>query len=149
MMAMASNPAIAQEITSWIGGTPGKENQWDEPRNWENNEVPDENTHVIITSKNTGHMSQPMIDGQVEVGSIKVYSGASLTIGHEGELIIDGEYVYSEGLVNLGGVIKNDGMISLSNIEDLTTEKLFTLLEGNGNLEFDGQLFSLRTLASK
>ena len=40
----------AQTTATWIGGTPGKPNDWNTPYNWSEGRVPDENAQVIIPS---------------------------------------------------------------------------------------------------
>lgn len=110
--------STAQKSTIWVGGTPGKETKWNEPRNWDNNRVPDENTHVIIKSTNSGHAAQPIISDLVEVAWIEIRQGAALTISASGQLIVNGAETYSEGISIHGGKIQSSGRIILKNIEE-------------------------------
>lgn len=109
--------AIAQNSSTWIGGTPGKETKWNEPKNWDTNRVPDENTHVIIKKTNSGHFAQPIISDQVQVAWIEIRQGAALNISASGQLIIDGTDTYSEGISIYGGTIQSTGKIILKNID--------------------------------
>ena len=108
----------AQNSITWVGGTPGKETKWNEPRNWDSNRVPDENTHVIIQKTNTGHFAQPVVSDLVKVAWIEIRQGAELNIKASGQLIVDGADTYSEGISIHGGKIQSSGRIILKNIEE-------------------------------
>lgn len=80
---------FAQNINTWKGGTPGKENKWDEPRNWSKNQVPDEFSDVIIPDVSTSTFSYPIIEEAIiELNSIMVQSTANLTIESTATLVI-------------------------------------------------------------
>jgi hypothetical protein len=98
----------------WLGGTPGQETNWDNPRNWSENRVPDEDSWVIVQNLNTGHHAFPIINSEVIISGIEVHAGASLKVAAAGELIIDGEYANNYGILNYGDVI-NEGRISIFN----------------------------------
>ena len=102
----------AQHITTWIGGCPGKETKWNEPRNWNTNAVPDEFSFVIIKQHNSGHASQPVIDSTVEVGSIELHNGSVLTITQTGYLYIVDESNTSNKVIIYGGQLINKGQIN-------------------------------------
>lgn len=114
---------FAQNTIVWKGGTPGKENSWNEPKNWDVNQIPGNNSHVIIRAINSGHQAQPRIETQVSVASIEIHSGSTLIIGEKGEVLLDGEYTFSHGIVNYGGKIINKGKIELRNIDSLDVQK--------------------------
>ena len=114
---------LAQNSIIWKGGTPGKETSWNEPKNWDLNQIPDFNSHVVIKSINSGHQSQPRIDSRVAVASIEIHSGSTLIIGERGDVLIDGEYTFSQGIVNYGGKFINNGKIELRNIEPYDIQK--------------------------
>ncbi len=132
LLSLLSTSAIAQTSAIWKGGTPGRETSWNEARNWSIYQVPDENTEVIIKALHTGHHAQPVIDGQVEVRSIELQAGATLTVSRGGSLLIDGEEQYTFGIVNYGGKLVNDGLIKLAHIEDFPGESAKISIEGNG-----------------
>jgi len=87
---------------------------------------------------NSGHHAQPEIESNIEVASIEIQAGASLTIGEKGEVLIDGEYNFTEGIVNYGGSIINDGIISLFNVDGFTSEKFLEVIKGKGIAYLDG-----------
>ena len=120
--AMTTITASAQIKTEWIGGTPGKETSWNEPRNWSTNHVPDEFSCVVIKSKNNGHNAQPVLKEEVQVISIEVQTGAQLTITETGHLAIDVTETFSKGMMVFGGRIENSGEISLRNIDEKYTK---------------------------
>ena len=117
LLTFTTTHLTAQNTTTWIGGTPGKTTNWNEPRNWTGHHVPDEFSLVIIAQTNSGHHAQPHINGAVTVAGIEIHSGANLTISETGELTVDGEYTYSEGVVNYGGKLINNGKVILKNID--------------------------------
>lgn len=137
LLSLLSTATIAQQTVIWKGGTPGKETSWNEARNWSNYQVPDEDTDVVIKALHTGHHAQPVIDGRVEVRSIELHTGTSLTIKEKGKLLIDGAEDYTLGIVNYGGMLYNDGLIYLTQIEDFSAEKFAAHVLGNGSLFMD------------
>lgn len=137
LLSLISTATIAQQTVIWKGGTPGKETSWNEARNWSTYNVPDEDTDVVIKALHTGHHAQPVIDDLVEVRSIELHTGASLTIEVEGRLLIDGEEHYTLGIVNYGGTLFNHGMISLTQIENFSPEKFAMYAAGNGKVILD------------
>lgn len=88
--------AFSQKSITWIGGTPGKETNWNEARNWSGHTLPNEFSNVIIPDVSSSTFSYPVIkDGIVELNSLLVVSSALIVIEPGAELIIDG---YAEGL---------------------------------------------------
>lgn len=115
LIAIATTYATAQNTIEWIGGAPGYATAWDEPRNWNTNNVPDEFSYVTISSKNGDRTPQPVIDGLVKVKAIEVQFGATLTVTENGYLIIDGTDANSEGLLIYKDNIHNTGTMNLRN----------------------------------
>ena len=64
---------------TWIGGV---DNNWNNPANWQCNNIPDNNTDVII---NDGSM---VINSNVTINSLIINSGASLTVTTGFNLVI-------------------------------------------------------------
>lgn len=104
----------AQTEMIWLGGTPGQETNWNQPKNWSTNQVPSEDDWVIIKSTNSGHNAQPIITTEVTLAGLEIQAGATLTIATKGELTIDGAMTYNHGILNFGK-ITNSGMVSVAN----------------------------------
>lgn len=82
---------FAQKTVTWIGGTPGSETSWDQPKNWSNHHVPNEFSNVIIPNISTSTFSNPVITkGTIELNSLQVESTAKLTIDKMAKLIVYG-----------------------------------------------------------
>lgn len=103
----------AQTNIVWKGGTPGQETKWTEPQNWDANRVPGEFDHVVIHAENTGHFSQPVLDGTAQIASVEIGPGAELHIAETGQLVVDGTHTYSEGISIYGGKLVADGIVIL------------------------------------
>lgn len=101
----------AQQVVTWKGGTPGKENCWTEPRNWDSNKVPDEFSHVVIKVRNNGHFAMPIIHTNVQIEAIEVHSKAYLTITEKGTLLLYGADLNRDDIQLFGGNIHNAGRI--------------------------------------
>ena len=107
----------AQSSISWVGGTPGKETTWNEPRNWDDHKVPAEHDKVVIKKVNSGHGAQPVIESNVHIAWLEIHSGAKLAISEGSQLILDGAYTYSEGISIYGGDLYSEGEILFKDIE--------------------------------
>jgi hypothetical protein len=149
LLVLTLTSGFAQQVVTWKGGTPGRETAWNEPSNWSNQQVPDEDTHVLIERLHTGHYAQPVIDDWVEVASIRIHAGASLTVTESGEIVIDGSWQYSPGIVNLGGNLVNDGLIQLVDIAEESTERMIREDWASGLLLLNGQPLESAGLARK
>lgn len=136
-LTLLSSLSFAQQVIEWVGGTPGKEQSWNEASNWSTNQVPDEYSIVVIKFKNTGHNAQPIIEQSVHVASIQIHSGALLTIDGGADLLIDGTYTFSEGLSNYGGKIDNAGIINLLNIGLSGRNDIYEMVAGSGHIQFN------------
>lgn len=116
LFTFCSSLLTAQITNTWVGGTPGKVNHWNEARNWSKNCVPDEFTIVIIEKLNTGHSAQPTIDKEVEIARIEIHNNAILIIEQNGVLRINNQNPSAQGIQTYGGQLINFGEIVLINI---------------------------------
>ncbi len=149
ILTLATTTLFAQNTVIWKGGTPGKENNWNESKNWSDNQVPDENTNVIIKAMNTGHFAQPVVDEAVEVASIELQAGAKLTVTASGSVMIDGSDIYTIGIVSYGGILVNKGLINLINIDNFSTVDFQEIHSGNGTVLLDNQSINAKYYAKK
>ncbi|MEQ1745956.1 MAG: hypothetical protein ABMA02_11045 [Saprospiraceae bacterium] len=80
---------IAQRVVFWKGGAPGMESNWNCPKNWSNNRVPDAFANVVIPDVSSRSRTYPVIDRVgAEVGSLSLESGSALLILNSGSLEI-------------------------------------------------------------
>jgi hypothetical protein len=107
----------AQQVVTWKGGTPGKENCWAEPRNWDTNRVPDEFSHVVIKFRNNGHFNMPVIHSNEQIETIEIHSRAYLTITEKGTLLLYGANLEGDDIQLFGGNIHNTGRIIYEDLE--------------------------------
>lgn len=149
ILTLLSVHMYAQQTSNWKGGTPGRETSWSEARNWSTNQVPDEYTRVVIWSTNTGHNAMPVIDGEVVVASIHMFDSTELTILEGATLTVDGEYIYSEGLVCFGGHVNNEGTIHLQNLNANAKENFTQRLKGEGSVYLEGSIINASVLAQQ
>lgn len=149
LLTFVTTISLSQNTFIWTGGTPGKETKWSESGNWSNNQVPDENSFVIIKAMNTGHGAQPVVKERIEAASIEIQAGATLTVTEKGEILIDGSYTYSAGIVSYGGELINQGVINLVNIEGLTAGNFNIEMQGKGLIFVDSMPLQTRLLAKE
>ena len=76
----------------------------------------------------------------MEVLSIKIHNGATLTISENAELLIDGEYTYTEGIISFGGQIINKGYIELRNIDNVSMASFLKYSNGDGVIVVNDKL---------
>ena len=70
----------AQTTNVWKGGFPGRETDWNQSRNWSLGKTPDVFDRVIIPDVSASTQKYPIVkEGEIEVLSIDVRTGASLT----------------------------------------------------------------------
>ena len=101
----------------WLGGTPGKETKWNEPRNWSTGRAPGEGGHVVIPDQYNRGCFYPVIDQPVEtIAYLRLEDGAQLTITTGGTLGIDGSTSYNFGLY-LVGELYNEGSLVIAKTE--------------------------------
>ncbi len=76
-----ANALSAQIVNTWKGGAPGHESDWAYYKNWSRGRTPNEFDRVVIPDVSTSTRSFPVIrSGNVEVLSLEVQAGASLTL---------------------------------------------------------------------
>ena len=146
---LVTDSIMSQRISTWVGGTPGRETNWEEARNWLPNTVPNEHSYVVIEKLNTGHNAQPVIRNNVEVASIQILSG-NLTIAENAGLLIDGMYSYSEGIMLYNGSLINKGKINLIGLDDEVVsrniDQLKNKLENNGTILINNKMIDFSDL---
>src|SRR5690606_1893100 len=91
-LSVSSNCAVGE----WTGGT---NTAWNTASNWCGGEIPTAATDVVISSGSTNY---PVISGNVEVASITVENGASITVNGSlttGDItvVVGGNFVVSNG----------------------------------------------------
>ncbi len=104
-MLFFSNEMSAQIQNVWVGGVPGRPIDWNVAANWSLQRVPNEFHDVVIPNTSTTTFSYPVIDGAVEVHTLRVESGARLYILETGTLHLNavGEKM-NEVLANNGEI---------------------------------------------
>lgn len=106
---MTTTILVAQNTVTWVGGTPGKETNWDEPKNWNIHKVPNEFSDVIIPDVSTSTFASPVIrKGLVELNSIQLASSTKLTISKSAQLVVYGR---ANGLLKENLDIKGSFMV--------------------------------------
>ena len=106
---------MAQNTVTWVGGTPGKESDWNEPKNWSNHKVPNEFSDVFIKDVGTTTFNFPEIkNGLIEINSLQITSSGQLKINESAQLIV---YGATEGLVK-DNVIIQGSLIVLDEISE-------------------------------
>ncbi len=91
LLTLTSTIITAQSTVTWVGGTPGNETSWDEPKNWSNQLVPNKYSNVYIPAVSTSTFSNPAItNGIIELNSLQIESTAKLTIDKMAKLIVRG-----------------------------------------------------------
>lgn len=148
LFLLSSTFCFGQISTYWIGGTPGNETKWELASNWSNNHIPDAFTDVIIDGFLARNNTQPIITSSVEIASLIIYSGSMLTIKNNGELLIDGEYHYTNGIVNHGGELVNNGEVRLDNINYFEPVGFLNMIKGIGKVWLDGNILEVMEYAN-
>ncbi len=149
LLTTTSTLLTAQTTVTWLGGTPGKETFWNEAKNWSNHQIPDENSNVIIQRLNSGHDAQPVIEDQAEVASIEIQSNAQLTIYGNGNLLIDGAYLYTEGISMYGGKLVNAGIINFYNLAKNLSNEFLNNIQNTDYVFVDDQLRKGKTVVGE
>ena len=108
--------SIAFTQNSWIGGTPGAEQDWNNPNNWSEKQVPDWSDEIVEiqdVSAQSGYF--PIIYQKAgPIGHLNLAEGATLTIKEKGKLVINGAITNNYGIIN-SGLLINHGKISIEN----------------------------------
>lgn len=134
---------LAQTIfaqNTWIGGTPGSETDWNNPRNWSLNHVPDNGDLVVlIADVSTQSGFFPVIAQDVpEIAFLNIEGGAKVTILTKGKLVVNGNSTFNHGIQNTGKMY-NSGVLVIKNTA------LSPLAEFNNNIQNTG-IFALENL---
>lgn len=99
---------FSQIESRWIGGSPGREQDWFWHKNWSNNRVPDEFTDVRIDDVNQAMNYIPKIkDGHAIVSRLLVKSINGILIDNQASLTVlnydtertDALHIDSKGLI--------------------------------------------------
>ncbi len=78
----------SQIPSTWIGKSQGHEREWSFQTNWDNNQIPDELTDVIIPLDESFNDNYPVIENQIpEINSLRIPVGSHLSI-QNGNIII-------------------------------------------------------------
>lgn len=111
---VSTNTIFSQN--SWIGGTPGAEQEWNNPKNWSENHVPDWSDDIVIiqdVSSQSGFF--PIIKKSVHpIGHLRLEGGARLVIEKNGKLEVNGANTYNYGIINIGKIV-NYGFVAINN----------------------------------
>ncbi len=82
--------AQAQKLNVWKGGQPGRQADWNCPRNWSLGIVPDQTCVAVIEQNFQSGANYPVISTPVElVRYLMLLPGAQLEIGPRGRLEVE------------------------------------------------------------
>lgn len=98
---------------TWVGGTIGAETDWNNPKNWSLNHVPDWTDEVVII-KNVNAQSAyyPVITNKVpNIPFLNIEGGAKVTIEKGGILAINGVSTHNYGILMTGQLYNNGQVI--------------------------------------
>lgn len=121
-LALATAGTLAQKINTWKGGTPGRETNWNCPKNWNANAVPDAFSDVVIPDVSTSTHAMPVIrSGRFEANALLVRAGAHLTI-ETGAMLVVHDRIEGVHAANVRG----QGLLRLPLLgHDFTTDTIF------------------------
>ena len=137
VIAICSLSVTGQSI--WIGGTPGRETDWMEARNWSQQRVPGWNDNVVIP--HLWHNNYPEIRTAVPaIAHLEVEGGARLAIKADGYLPINGSSTFNSGIL-LTGKIHNEGVLAITHTAQSAVDgNLANLaMQNNGRFTSDDQ----------
>ena len=127
----------------WTGKAPGKGSEWMDPRNWEQNRLPDTWDKVILPYRAGQPVTTVVLSrGNIRIASLEIQSGNRLEIGKGSQLVIDGSDTYDYGILLLGGTLLNEGEIVIINAGLASIEKLNGVLLNQGviRVELSGEM---------
>lgn len=107
VLFFAIHETNAQIQNVWIGGMPGRPIDWDVAANWSLQRVPNEFHDIVIPNTATTTFSYPVIDGEVEIHSLRIESGAKLVILEKGKLNLNATGTKMEDALANYGEIEN------------------------------------------
>lgn len=122
-----ANVSYCQSV-SWNGSV---SSDWFNPNNWSPNAIPTAGDIAVINP--AGATFLPEINSTSAVAeSVDIHSGASLTVGASGELVIDAMNLQNHGIYNAGTLI-NHGLIDIQNSISNGIQN-FEIVENYGSL---------------
>ena len=91
LMLLANLSSLQAQTTNvWKGGFPGHETDWNHNRNWSLGKTPDVFDRVTIPNVSTSTLKYPVIkNGEIEIQSLEIESGASLTLLNSARIVAD------------------------------------------------------------
>jgi hypothetical protein len=112
LFSCVGNIVFSQVESTWVGGTPGMETDWNCAKNWSTYRVPDHFTNVFIRDVSTSTCAYPVIYNElVEVNAFFMDESASLTLLQNARLVIYSEAAGWEKLEGTVFIIKeNEGV---------------------------------------
>ena len=121
----------------WKGGTPGAETDWNNPRNWSMNHVPNwADNLVIIPDVSTKSRHYPIIKGKTDdISSLEVQGNAMLIILAKGKLKVNGAYTFNYGIANAGTIV-NNGSVFVKNAALGNYDDRNGIVENSGEIAF-------------
>ncbi len=132
---------------TWVGGTSGVENDWDEPNNWSPAVVPVSTDDCLIPNVT----DDPILNTTGNVRSIYIDTGGSLTIDTANTMNFDldliihasGTFTMTDGTVDFGGTgtqsIDDEGGATVT-VYDLTVNKSSGTFSSNSSLTISNDL---------
>ena len=118
VFAICSLSVTGQSI--WIGGTPGRETDWMEARNWLDKKIPGSDDYVLIA--HIGQEVYPVIRSVLpEIAGLEIEGGARLEVLPEGVMTVVPERQGGTGL-SLIGTVTNQGVIRIGGLMKNTTD---------------------------
>ncbi len=115
LLLVSVHALCAQKIATWKGGTPGRPAEWNCPTNWKEGRTPNEFSQVIIPDVSSSTFHNPVLkEGEVEIWSLQILSGAMLHIGENASLIVIEQdsrafIAFGEGIIQSGSM--PDGLV--------------------------------------
>lgn len=77
---------------NWVGGFPGQETNWDNPRSWSDNHVTGWDNVVLISNQSTRGDFYPVINSNIEpIAYLMIENGATLTVTNYGRTELSGK----------------------------------------------------------
>jgi hypothetical protein len=97
MIAEPQNP----DVFVWLGaGLGANANNWNFPSNWNRGRVPDGSPEGVVIIPNGGFSAaQPSLEGQIEVHTVEIQSGATINAGNA-QIRVSGNSWINEGEFN-------------------------------------------------
>ncbi len=124
----------------WRGVAPGAETDWNNPMNWNTQAVPDYSNCVIIPNMEETTGFYPVIDElTMPIGHLNIMKGARVSISKYGTLLIDGFYLFHNGISNSGKLF-NYGDLTILNAGKLSIDNKKALFVNCGHITLDNYM---------